>query len=803
MLRRVLIALLLLAPPAVCAQEAVLHWDANPANLLQALAEVSERGGLRIVHPGGGALLESLPAPVLGPGAYPLSALLDALLADSGLDWRLDPDGAVVIESRPRLEARGVLITDSPLEDPLPIRPGSRAAGMPGTTAWSAPQLGDWPTLDWQQLLRYAPNVAGQGAALNLRGVGLGRGPATAASVYLDGMPLPLSVIDADAVPLRGLDSVEFRRGPRSPWEGASTLGGSIDLQTALPAPDRALAAALSAGSAQTWRSAVELDSGVGPGGLGARMTAERRLEGGFNRHAVRDERGLDRQRMDSLLLKFLWEPDALESLSASARLLGIRGDPGQPLVAPASPAQTDFDPFARLSFDPFRYRRSLHSTGAALDLGWHPSASWQAYAHAAYGQAREESELSLAALPSERQQSLDRERRALGSAGIAWMPGAGWRLALGAELEQRRFDVSEASLSDVRDFFPPALDVRVEPASDRIIEGRVVTRISSRSLSLDARRDSGRWTLEAGLRLLDERLAQAQSIRSFLTTPDCVIRIGAADIPCAEEFPARELGERSRSTSTIRLPHGRIEYRPAQGHRLVLGHRRGYLSGGTQFNLISGDFEVYAPERSTTLDLAWHWQGARLDSALTLFGNRWRDRQIPIALPQAGSFLIGNAGRATARGAEWVVRGALGEAWRGHVGLGVLETRFDSFTLAQGFDVVDLAGKRFPEAPRRTAVAGVEWRAGRGLHAGIGARYSSGVFSDPANRAAGYRGGHTVLDAVVGWRGERAQVFLAIDNLADRRYLRGLQLVAGQPNPRFYRPAAPRVLRLGIQLDW
>jgi iron complex outermembrane recepter protein len=802
--RSALLTLLLALPLAGAANPALeLDWQAAPDNLLQALSEVSAQSGLRILHPAGSALLESLPAPALAAGRYPLATLLDALFAGSGLHWRLDGEGDIVIETRPRLDARTVVVSDRPLDDEVPIRPGARAAEMPGTTPWRAAELGDWPTLNWQQLLRYAPNVAGQGATLNLRGVGLGRGPATAASVYLDGMPLPLSVIDADAVPLLGLDAVEFRRGPRSPWEGASTLGGSIDLRTVAPSTDRSLGGAVSAGSGSQWRGWLQADSGIGTHGIGARLSVEHSDGGGFNDHVLRPERGLDRQQISSALLKLSFEPDRIEALSVGARLLGISADPGQPLIAPASLAQTDFDPFQRLTFDPFDYSQRLRSGAGALDVDWRPDGRWQAWAHATYGHANERTELVLAALPSERQRSSERESRGLLSIGSAWTPRPGWRLSLGAEAERRRFDAAEASLSDVRDFFPPALVVDVDPSSDRIIEGRVITRITSNSLSLDARRDSEAWTLEGGLRLLDERLNQTQSLQSFLTEPGCIISIGVLQIPCAEEFPARGLSEDSRSTSTIRLPHGRVEFRPASGHRIAFGYRRGYLSGGTQFNLISGDFEVYAPERSATLDLAWHWEFGRFESALTVFANRWRDRQIPIALPQAGSFLIGNAGRASAHGAEWVLRGALSDGLRGHLGVGYLDTRFDSFALAQGFDVVELAGKRFPEAPKHTAVAGIDWRHGDGWHAGLGVRYSSGVFSDPANRAVGYRGGHVVLDAVVGWRDQRRHLFLAVDNLGDRRYLRGLQLVAGQPNPRFYRPAEPRTLRLGLQIDW
>lgn len=802
---RALLTLLVLLSAALplAALEAPMHWRGESGSLLQALRQVSAHTGLRVVHPEGSALLDTLATPELAPGPYRLPDLLDALLEGSGLSWRIDAEGDLVIEPVPRLRARTVLVTDTPIDDNIPIRPGARAHDMPGTTPWRGEELGDWPTLDWQQLLRYAPNVAGQGASLNLRGVGLGRGAATAASVYLDGMPLPLSVIDADAVPLQGLDGIEFRRGPRSPWEGASTLGGSIDLRTHAPAVDSSMGAALVVGTEQDWRAWAEADSGVGARGLGARLTVERRHRAGFHDHGLRDERNIDSQQLTSVLLKLSYEPDHIESLTVGARLLGIEGDPGQPLIAPVSPAQVDFDPFRRESFDPFTYDQHLRSAGGAIDIDWRGSEMFQAWGHMALSHANETAELALAALPSERQRGRDRETRGLLSTGAAWTPYTGWRLSLGAELERRRFDASEASVSDVRDFFPPILNVTVVPSADRVIEGRVLTRITSNSLSLDLRRDSGRWTVEGGLRLLDERLAQTQQLRSFLTGDGCIIFIGNIQLACDEEFPERALREDSRSTDTIRLPHGRIEFRPAETHRIALGFRRGYLSGGTQFSLISGDFEVYAPERSATFDLAWIWEGASMRSELTLFANRWRDRQVPIALPQAGSFLIGNAGRATARGAEWVIRGAFSDALRWHAGLGYLSTRFDSFALAQGFEIIDLAGKRFPEAPRRTAVAGLDWRNARGLHLGLGGRYSSGVFSDPANRQVGFRGGHFELDAIAGWRGTRHHLFLAVDNLTNRSYLRGLQLVAGQPNPRFYRPAPPRTVRLGLQVAW
>ena len=171
-----------------------------------------------------------------------------------------------------------------------------------------------------------------------------------------------------------------------------------------------------------------------------------------------------------------------------------------------------------------------------------------------------------------------------------------------------------------------------------------------------------------------------------------------------------------------------------------------------------------------------------------------------------AGRTTYQNVGHARRDGFE--LSGALpfGEAWHAEFALAWLDARFtDGFLACASVpcpspDVSVAAGTRIPGVPRTTAQAAVRWGDPlAGWHARV-----EGVFVDAVSashfddeRAPS----HAAFGASVGYGFDAGRVFLAVDNLADRRYAGSL--IVNESNRRYYEAAPGRGVTVGVELRW
>jgi iron complex outermembrane receptor protein len=230
------------------------------------------------------------------------------------------------------------------------------------------------------------------------------------------------------------------------------------------------------------------------------------------------------------------------------------------------------------------------------------------------------------------------------------------------------------------------------------------------------------------------------------------------------------------------------------------LGYRR---DGGSGLN-----FEL-EPARTRSGEL-----GLKLDrddgvrAELVVFRADTRD-ELTAATSAGGRSTFQNAGRARRSGAELSASlpfAAQGRAW---FALTYLDARFvDGFLTCSGVpctvpELVVPAGRRIPGVPRTTAAVGVQWGGEVGWQARIDSQYVGAV---PVSQGGDERApAYAVFGASGGYGFRRAngdgRVFVAVQNLADRRYAGSV--IVNESNGRHYEPAPGRQLLLGVEWRW
>jgi len=197
-------------------------------------------------------------------------------------------------------------------------------------------------------------------------------------------------------------------------------------------------------------------------------------------------------------------------------------------------------------------------------------------------------------------------------------------------------------------------------------------------------------------------------------------------------------------------------------------------------------------PERAVSCDagLEQHFgrQAGMLE--LTWFSSRYRD-QIGFAVTDyttfSGTFF--NVGRSMARGAEVLVRAAPARRWEFDAGYTYLETKV--LAAVSPDDPAYAAGRQLMRRPRHSGYADLRWKPGRwtleagGIFVGKRADVEYFMLNVPHNP------GYGIVNLLARFRlAESASLFIAVRNVADRRYMEVLGY-----------PALGRNWRAGLRL--
>lgn len=146
--------------------------------------------------------------------------------------------------------------------------------------------------------------------------------------------------------------------------------------------------------------------------------------------------------------------------------------------------------------------------------------------------------------------------------------------------------------------------------------------------------------------------------------------------------------------------------------------------------------------------------------------------------------------GKQSSDGLEATLELALDGDWQVSANAAFVRAEYDDFSEVVGGQLVDRSGNRPTDVPRRTANLWLNKDLGRGVDAGIGARYVDARYANTANTVK--VPGYTVVDATLGWQVQPdVRLGLELNNLFDRTYARnqmhdGQQWLLGEPRSFF-----------------
>ena len=209
-------------------------------------------------------------------------------------------------------------------------------------------------------------------------------------------------------------------------------------------------------------------------------------------------------------------------------------------------------------------------------------------------------------------------------------------------------------------------------------------------------------------------------------------------------------------------------------------------------------------PERLKGVEAGWSWSGDRAALSATAFWNEIEDAIVNVTIaegpgtfPRAGFVPAGgvlrqrmNAGTIAAVGVEAEARFDVTDALSLRAAAAVTEAEIDG-----GIAAPQLTGLRPAQAPRWSAVAGLDWRATDRLRLAADLRWESDRFEDDLNSrvlesalTAAVRADWTLRPGV--------DLYLAADNLFDEE----VEVAESGNGVAGYGP--PRSVRIGVRLS-
>ncbi|NDY95451.1 TonB-dependent receptor domain-containing protein [Wenzhouxiangella limi] len=204
-------------------------------------------------------------------------------------------------------------------------------------------------------------------------------------------------------------------------------------------------------------------------------------------------------------------------------------------------------------------------------------------------------------------------------------------------------------------------------------------------------------------------------------------------------------------------------------------------------------------PQRARNLELGFRGRWSeRLSLDVAAFRVNTRDEIIVVA-SEDGLNLFDNAGRTRRDGVELALEYELGGGLTLNAAYTWSRFRFEEFRDAgERFD-----GKRMPGLPEHLLFAELAWRSGSGLYAIVDTLAVSEVYADNANseRVAGYGLINARLGRAFDLGQQRLEVFLALNNLTDRRYFSNVRVNAARG--AYYEPAPERNVFGGVRLGF
>ncbi|WP_395335501.1 TonB-dependent receptor [Novosphingobium sp. BL-8H] len=635
-------------------------------------------------------------------------------------------------------------------------------------------------------------------------GVGAG-GQADAASVYVDGAPIPKWALYGGPTDMWDVQQVEVLRGPQSTIQGLNALAGGIVITTKDPSLTRWT------GDARVlWTEHDDRTFSAAVGGpiiadeLGVRLSAERRNDRGIIKNVTRG--GYD-DALESLNLrgKVMWTPPAIPGLEAVASYNRVRRDGGYLYEY----ARTDVPDFYdhRISTGDQPSRGKIDSDIAVFNLSYPLADSLKLSSVTSWNRSKVHSQVDTDGTPQDIQaidnrylyKTLTQELR-LNYDGptLSGLLGAWYYRRTGTIDQNSRVNIATPTSTIAALLQANGASAAQAQAISTAYAGQLPVipvlysaeqpeKVETMALFGDGRlKVTDRLTLIGGFRFDHERNRYAaETVATFNgTLPDPnfmgaayagIINVINQGVLGLVDDASSPLASNSRTFNAF-LPKMGVSMDWTPDLTTAFTVQRAYRSGGSSQNPARAELVPYDPEFSWNYEgsLRSKWLDGKLVINANVFYMKWRDQQVTAyfglnaydynTVNAAGSHLYGFELDANAT----VARGISLYASVGHV-----RTKFDDFDLPTGAtSTVDLTGTQFPYAPRWTLAGGVNADFGSGFTGNLNANYRSSVFTGVGQDQAQYKvSARTVVNGQVGYDSGTWSVFVFARNLFNEKY--------------------------------
>lgn len=635
-------------------------------------------------------------------------------------------------------------------------------------------------------------------------GVGAG-GQADAASVYVDGAPIPKWALYGGPTDLWDVQQVEVLRGPQSTIQGLNALAGGVVITTRDPS-----VAAWSGDARVLWTDQNDRTFSAALGGpivqdeLGIRLSAERRADRGIITNLTR---GGHDDAMQSLNLrgKLKWTPRAMPGLEAVASYNRVRRDGGY-LYEYSRTDRPDFYNM-RVATGDQPSRGNIASDIAVLELRYPLARGLKLSSVSSWNRSRVRSRIDTDGTAQDIQavdnrylyRTLTQELR-LNYEGerLSGLLGA-WYYRRSGQLDQNsrvNIETPTATISGLlRANGATAAQAQAIstayagqlPVIPVIYFAAQPEQVETMALFGDARfKLADRLTLIGGFRLDHERNRYtAQTVATFNGALPDVNFLGAPYASIVGLINQGVLGLVANASSPL-ASNGRTfnAFLPKMGVSMewtpdlttAFTVQRAYRSGGSSQNPARARLVAYDPEYSWNYEgsLRSKWFDGKLTVNANIFYMKWREQQVTAyfglntydynTVNAAGSHLYGFEVEANAR---------LDRAVDMYASVGHVRTKFDRFQLPSGAtSTLDLSDTQFPYAPRWTLAGGANVRFGGGFTGNVNANYRTSVFTGVGQQQAQFKvSGRTVVNGRLGYDAGAWQLFAFARNLFNEKY--------------------------------
>lgn len=661
------------------------------------------------------------------------------------------------------------------------------------------------------------------------RGVSGGDGAAVS-TVYVDGAPLPASVLQAAPTDMFDVAQVEILRGPQSTLQGLNALSGAVIVNTAEPTMDWSVRGRAMIAEGNETQFAAALGGPVVPDLLAFRISAEKRDADGFTWNLTRRT-----------------PENPLDSTNIRAKLLFT---PGANFEARAS--YNHFERYGGYAFsysdltvpNPYERRRNLSNQPndsdattdiGVLDLRYNLGGGFALTSVSAYNDVRErnryDNDMTAASSGAFEQQSryktFTQEIRLNYDGG--WLSGL-----LGGFYYNRDQRMHSTSLVGVPTPVPTIAALLQGSGADAVTANFIANLYAAALPEIPVNYESdsagkvqtfaifgdGRIAVTDKLSILagfrwdhEKNRIQVSQVTTFAGAYPNPANYGAPGSPLFNAIAGINLGVAgivaqasgatplSNRTFNAFLPKLGVEMAWTPDIKTAFTVQRGYRSGGSSSNTARSQTFAYDPEFTWNYELSL--RSAWLNGALTLNANAfyidWKDQQTSVNFGlNLYDYHTVNAGKSHLYGFELEAAYRVSPAFDAYATLGHVRTKFEEFAVTVG-SFTDLSGLEFSYAPRWTLAGGINVRPYDRISVNLNASHRSAVFSETSVPQANTRlPGRTLVNARIGYDGGHWSLSGFVNNAFDEKYQQ--YGVAGLTRAVL---GNPRVFGAALELKW